>query len=163
MPLIKLWHFTLLPTTTPTDPSLIALLTEITTFCATYTNPTSSPSAPETHAFYHDIQDPRKLVMITGYPTQEMNEEADRAYVEKYIGRMKELVKHEWLRQIELDVTSLGLGEDMVVACGPEEREVGGWDVWKGKPQGEGKVWVMVKGGKELEGDGLILKKIVGR
>ncbi|KAL2849997.1 hypothetical protein BJX68DRAFT_266792 [Aspergillus pseudodeflectus] len=180
--LTKFWLFTLKDPSQ--DPStLTPLLTEILELCSSFTNPhynrTSSPendnNAP-THAFYTIANKPSHMLMITGYPSQELNNEADKAYAEKFLPRLFEHVQHIWLRQIEVDIHELPVGGEGVVVSvdegvgGEEDEPVGerfkegkgGWDVWKNTRQGsEGddvvqgarkgeavgeRVWVHVRG-----------------
>ncbi|KAL2798903.1 hypothetical protein BJX66DRAFT_294372 [Aspergillus keveii] len=152
-PLTKFWLFTL------KDPSKSAstlkpLLTEILNFCSSFTNPHyNATSAPEnnknapTHAFYTITNKPNHMLMITGYPSQELNNEADKVYAEKYLPRLFEHVQHIWLRQIEVDIRELPLGGEGVVVSvdegisGGEGSDFGGvgkggWDVWKKTRQG---------------------------
>lgn len=105
--------------------------------------------------------------MITGYQSQELNTQADKVYAEKYLQKMFEHVQHVWLRQVDVDVSTLPIDRERVlVTCGeaPVEQSgakgVGGWDVWQQTQQakhnengaqgvregksGEEKVWVQV-------------------
>ncbi|KAL3446500.1 hypothetical protein BJX65DRAFT_279224 [Aspergillus insuetus] len=152
-PLTKFWLFTLKDHSQPAS-TLTPLLTEILDLCSSFTNPHyNATSAPEnntnapTHAFYSITNKPNHMLMITGYPSQELNNEADKAYAEKYLPRLFEHVKHIWLRQIEVDITELPLGGEGVVVTvnkgiaggdgvdfGGEGK--GGWDVWKKTRQG---------------------------
>ncbi|KAE8148354.1 hypothetical protein BDV25DRAFT_141877 [Aspergillus avenaceus] len=147
-PITKLWLCTLKEGKSLTDPALTQLLADILTLCTSYTNPnTLSPM----HAFYQVTNDPSHLFMITGYQCQELNTEADKAYAEKYLPRLFEYVRHQWLRQVEVDVREMPLDGDAVVCCsGPGSdsdshcnsvegggKGVGGWDVWKMTQQGK--------------------------
>ncbi|KAL4890749.1 hypothetical protein BDV59DRAFT_183562 [Aspergillus ambiguus] len=144
-PITKLWLCTIKDGKTITDPSFIQLLTDILKLCTSYTNP-DTPS-PHMHAFYQVVNKPSHLLMITGYPSQELNTEADKVYAEKYLPRLFEYVQHHWLRQLEVDVRQFPLdGERVIVTCdsgpgsGPVEgpmRGLGGWDIWKMTQQGK--------------------------
>jgi hypothetical protein len=122
--------------------------------CSSFTNPhynaTSTPennnNAP-THAFYTITNKPNHMLMITGYPSQELNNEADKAYAEKYLPRLFEHVQHIWLRQIGVDINELPLGGKGVAVTvdegtsGGDRADLGGegkggWDVWKKTRQG---------------------------
>ncbi|KAL3494902.1 hypothetical protein BJX62DRAFT_233871 [Aspergillus germanicus] len=178
-PLTKFWLFTLKDPSQPPS-SLSPLLTEILDLCSSFTDPHYKPSsAPEsstnasTHAFYTITNKPGHMLMITGYPSQELNNEADKVYAEKYLPQLFEHVQHIWLRQIEVDIRELPLGGERVVVsvdegiAGGEGVDFGGegkggWDVWKKTRQGsEGddvvqgarkgesvgeRVWVHVRG-----------------
>ncbi|KAL3466484.1 hypothetical protein BJX64DRAFT_250164 [Aspergillus heterothallicus] len=146
-PLTKFWLCALKdPSQQPS--TLIPLLTEILELCASFTNPTGPDlstkgnSTPQTHAFYTVSNLPGHLMMITGYPSQELNNAADRAYAERFLPTLFEHVKHVWLRQIEIDVAELPVSGDGVVVGissgkGKEEKKgKGGWDVWKKTRQG---------------------------
>lgn len=93
--------------------------------------------------------------MITGYPSQEMNTEADNIYAERYLPRMFSFVQHKVLWQVDIDVRTLPLRGEVAVAVGkrPEEWKdegsIGAWDYW---PETRGievkeadKLWVQVK------------------
>ena len=124
--------------------------------------------------------------MITGYPTQEMNTEADKIYAERFLPEMFENVQHVWLRQLDIDVATLPLEDSIFVECGnrpsdwTDEMGVGGWDIWPQTRQAAGSAkggdkLVFVRVGKwnglpdyqALQGQGdeekLYLKKLRGR
>jgi hypothetical protein len=194
-PLTKFWLFTLKDPSQ--DPSaLTPLLTEILDLCSSFTNPHyNATSASEndtnapTHAFYTITNKPNHMLMITGYPSQELNNEADKAYAEKYLPRLFEHVQHIWLRQIEVDINELPLGGEGVVVSIEEGTSggegvdfggvgKGGWDVWKKTRQGsEGddilqgarkgevvgeRVWVHVHG-RDGEEEGVDGSEVEGR
>ncbi|KAE8356314.1 hypothetical protein BDV28DRAFT_145349 [Aspergillus coremiiformis] len=165
-PITKLWLSILKTNDTITTPEFHNLLPEILTHCASYTNPTSDPNSPPMHAFFQNIDNPVQILMITGYPTQEMNTAADVTYAQKYLSRVFQLVEHGWLKQLDLDVRSLPLDSDEIVLrlCdAPQEPgtdgAVGAWDVWPQTEQGirmrqsggfgEEKTWVEVSDGSQ--------------
>jgi hypothetical protein len=49
------------------------------------------------------------IVMMSGYPDQELKDEADSKYAGTYMPRMRESVDHVDLRQLELDAKTLGM------------------------------------------------------
>ncbi|KAJ6155225.1 hypothetical protein N7470_005791 [Penicillium chermesinum] len=95
------------------------------------------------HAMYQDTRNPSRLLMITGYPSQELNNEADKLYAQNYLARMLEHVQHVWLRQLELDISKVPLEDYVLVTVGQDpavwvgESGVGGWDVWPQTQQGQ--------------------------
>ena len=105
--------------------------------------------------------------MISGYPSYESNQAADKTYVENgYLSRMAEFVDHRRLLQIAVDVNTLtpaGLGSDgevlfieTVSGAGDEVGE--GWirGVEIGKGGAREKVWLRfrgVKGGDVKKGE----------
>lgn len=184
-PITKLWHCRLKEGKTTNDPLFIQLLSEILEYCSSYTNP--DPNSPQMHIMYHDINDPSKLLMITGYPSQELNTEADEGYAKKYLSRLFEYVQHIWLKQLDCDIASLSLSESVTVTYGtnPEQwkadKAAGGWDVWPQTAQGqkmskgaageEDPVWVQVTDSLEnrkeskfpADGGEFHLKRVLGR
>ncbi|KAJ6031070.1 hypothetical protein N7540_001802 [Penicillium herquei] len=133
-PMTKIWLCTLKDPSSISSPKFQQLITELLEFCASYTNPTTDDSALPMHAFFYNTKEPSQLFMITGYPSQEMNTEADNIYAERYLPRMFELVQHKVLRQINVDVQTLPLNGDVVLTVGknPEEwkyeNAIGNWD-----------------------------------
>ncbi|KAE8366607.1 hypothetical protein BDV27DRAFT_155747 [Aspergillus caelatus] len=84
-PITKIWLSTL-KTKDSIDPSEFTdLLCHILTHCSSYTNPDSNPKLPPMHAFFRSVESPDNLLMITGYPSQDMNNEADRTYAEAFL------------------------------------------------------------------------------
>ncbi|KAL2828098.1 hypothetical protein BJY01DRAFT_255487 [Aspergillus pseudoustus] len=186
-PLTKFWLCTL-KDKSPDVSTLTPLLSEILELCASFSNQSPNPTTDEapqsqTHAFYTVTNLPGHLLMITGYPSQALNDAADKAYAAKFLPRLFEHVQHVWLRQIELDVSELPIqGERAVVSVSSAEGSgsgigegKGGWDVWKktrqGSEGGDGvqgarkgedgleKVWVHLKswdgeGHRDVDGEG---------
>ncbi|KAJ5288818.1 hypothetical protein N7478_001848 [Penicillium angulare] len=154
-PMTKIWLCTLKDTRSISTPEFQELITELLNFCGSYTNPYKDPALPPMHAFFQDTQDPAKLFMITGYPSQEMNTEADNIYAERYLPRMFGFVQHKALWQVNLDVRALPLCGEVAVAVGKNpgelknESAVGAWDYWpetRGiKVDGADKLWVQVQ------------------
>ena len=151
----KLWLSTLKDPKCASTPEFQQLITDLLDFCSSYTNPTKDADAPPMHAFFQDTQDPSKLFMITGYPSQEMNTEADDVYAERYLPRMFEFVQHKALYQIDVDVRTLPLKGHVLVAVGKnpaewkDEKSIGAWDYWpetRGiKVEETDKLWVQVQ------------------
>ncbi|KIA75729.1 hypothetical protein HK57_00464 [Aspergillus ustus] len=160
-PLTKFWLCTLKDKSQNVS-TLTPLLSKILELCASFSNqaPKSSTTTgdesehnagphSQSHAFYTVTNLPGHLLMITGYPSQELNDAADSAYAAKFLPRLFERVQHVWLRQIEVDVSELPVrGERVVVSVSSAEEEgsgsgngvgeegKGGWDVWKRTRQG---------------------------
>jgi hypothetical protein len=134
-PITKFWHSTLKDDKSTNSSDFIQVLSEILELCSSYTNP--DPASQQMHALYQDVNDQTQLLMITGYPSQELNAEADKVYAEKYLPRLFEHVQHVWLKQLDIDVTMLPLDDQLVVAFGKSPSDwkngrcPGGWDVWK--------------------------------
>ncbi|KAJ5105298.1 hypothetical protein NUU61_002645 [Penicillium alfredii] len=135
-PITKFWLSTLKDKKSTDSPEFTQLLADILTLCSSYTNPDTA--SPRMHALYQDINNPAQLVMITGYPSQELNTEADKFYAAKYLPRMFEHVQHVWLKQLDIDVTTLHLDDDrLVVTHGTapstwkDGKSPGGLDVWQ--------------------------------
>ncbi|KAJ5818972.1 hypothetical protein N7474_004563 [Penicillium riverlandense] len=134
-PITKFWHSTLKDGKSTNTPDFTQVLSEILELCSSYTNP--DPVSQQMHALYQDVNDPTQLLMITGYPSEELNAEADKVYAEKYLSRLFEHVHHVWLKQLDIDVRTLPLNDKLVVTCGKSpsdwknSRCPGGWDVWK--------------------------------
>ncbi|KAJ5116181.1 hypothetical protein N7456_000529 [Penicillium angulare] len=156
MPAItKIWLCTLKDPSSVSTPEFQELITELLNFCGSYTNPAQDPALPPMHAFFQDTQDPAKLFMITGYPSQEMNTEADNIYAERYLTRMFGFVQHKVLWQVDLDVRTLPLRGEVAVAVGKSpggwknENATGAWDYWpetRGiKTEEAHKLWVQVE------------------
>jgi hypothetical protein len=133
-PITKFWLCTLKDPESINAPEFQHLITELLEFCSSWTNP--EPDAPPMHAFYQDTVDSARLVMMTGYQSQELNTEADKVYAERYSHRMFEFVQHKVLRQIDVDIHTLPIAEHVSMAYGKnpeqwrEEDQAGGWDVW---------------------------------
>lgn len=187
--MIKFWLSTLKQGKSVESPAFQDIISEILDFCASYTK--SDPDAPDSHAFYKDTKHPTRVLMITGYPSQELNTEAHEIYAQKLLPRMFEQVEHTWLKQLDMSIAEIPLGDDLVVAYGKEpstwvKRGVGGWDVWPSTPEGkqvrakvqgsateevENQTWLQVaewhgpSDGNEVPRDGekLFLKKITSR
>lgn len=135
-PITKFWLSTLKNGKTTDSAEFIQLLSDILALCSSYSNP--DPASPPMHALYQDINNPSQLVMITGYPSQELNTEADKVYAAKYLPKMFEHVEHVWLKQLDIDVTTLHLDDDkLAVTYGKspsdwkDDKSLGGFDVWK--------------------------------
>ncbi|KAE8159772.1 hypothetical protein BDV40DRAFT_302911 [Aspergillus tamarii] len=142
-PITKIWLSTLKTKDCIDSSEFTNLLSQILTHCSSYTNPDSDPELPPMHAFFQSIDSPDYVLMITGYPSQEMNNEADRTYAEAFLDRMFGFVQHKWLKQLDLDVRSLPLANDNLVLqiCDTPagqgiDQVVGGWDVWPETEQG---------------------------
>jgi hypothetical protein len=137
-PITKIWHCRLKAGHTVHPPSFIEVLTNILELCASYTNPDQQASQPPMHVMYQNTSDPSQLVMITGYPSQELNTEADRQYAAKFLPKMFEHVQHVWLKQLDADITTFPLaGESVITLAYGREPEgwkkdgsSGGWDVF---------------------------------
>lgn len=113
-------------------------------------------------------------------------------YASKYLPSMFEFVQHQWLRHLDLDVTTLPLDHDLEMAYGTypsqwrSEEAVGSWDIWPETQQdrkilngkhdfrttkSSEKVWVQFSRWSEdlppsaepVEGERLYLKKVVSR
>ena len=151
----KLWLSTLKDPKCASTPEFQQLITDLLDFCSSYTNPTKDADAPPMHAFFQDTQDPSKLFMITGYPSREMNTEADDVYAKRYLPRMFEFVQHRALYQIDVDVRTLPLKGHVLVAVGKnpaewkDEKSIGAWDYWREtrgiKVEEADKLWVQVQ------------------
>ncbi|KAE8316580.1 hypothetical protein BDV41DRAFT_528555 [Aspergillus transmontanensis] len=140
-PITKLWLSRLKAKDCIESSEFTELLSQILTHCSSYTNPESNPEQPPMHAFFHSVENPDQLLMITGYPSQEMNNAADGTYAKAFLPRMFELVQHRWLKQLDLDVCSLPLADDDLVlqfrdAPADLGADHGGWDVWPETEQG---------------------------
>ncbi|THD00343.1 hypothetical protein EYZ11_000236 [Aspergillus tanneri] len=77
---------------------------DVFSLCASYTNPEISRPM---HALYQDTTDPTALLMITGYPSQELNTEADAQYAQLYLPRLPLTGKNETSFSRTLPGTSL--------------------------------------------------------
>ncbi|KAJ5156387.1 hypothetical protein N7492_009190 [Penicillium capsulatum] len=144
------------------------------------------------HVLYQDINSPSRLFMITGYPSQELNTQTDKIYAEKFLPSMFEFVRHVWLQQLDIDVTSLPLEEQVTLAYGAnssawkDQNARGGWDVWPDTAQApknasgergtrnlesEDRVWVQVSKWDDAnvqavqpkDGESVQLRKITGK
>ncbi|KAJ5379044.1 hypothetical protein N7509_012163 [Penicillium cosmopolitanum] len=138
-PITKFWLSTLKNEQSVNSPVFLQFISEILDFCASHSGPGSGM-----HAFYQDINNPSRLFMITGYPSQELNTAADKIYAEEYLPRMFDYVQHVWLKQLDMDITTVRLDEKVVVAYGKnpsqwkdEKKGFGGWDVWPKTAQAE--------------------------
>lgn len=171
----KFWRFALKDDVTATSQPFTQLLTEIVEFCASYTNP--DPALPQMHTFYKVSNAPSDVLLITGFPSQELNDEAHEVFVERFSARMFELVEHRSMRQVEVDVREFPLGQERLVVVTSGERIAGlkgkgGWDALQkaeDMPAAE-ETWVQVlPWDEEVEsssvgaGETLYLEKIVGR
>jgi hypothetical protein len=174
-PFTKFWLFALKDGITSTSQPFTQLLAEIVEFCASYTNP--GPGSPQMHAFYKASNAPSDILLITGFPSQELNDEAHEVFVEKFFARMFELVEHRSMKQVEVDVKEFPLDQERLAVVTSGEKIAGlkgkgGWDVLQkaeDKPTAE-EVWVHVlPWDEEVEnssvgaGEMLYLEKIVGR
>ena len=146
-PIAKFWLSTLKDEQSVNSPAFLQLISEILDLCASYSGPESGMT--HTHAFYQDINNPSRLFMITGYPSQELNIAADNVYAEEYLPRMFDYVQHVWLKQLDMDITTVPLDEKVVVAYGKnpsqwkdEKNGFGGWDVWLKTSQAQKKAQV---------------------
>ncbi|KAL2783385.1 hypothetical protein BJX66DRAFT_318606 [Aspergillus keveii] len=167
-PLTKFWLTKVKDPKTFSDQAFLSLLRYATSFCATYTNPNNVPSVPTMHAFYHvtNANGPSEhLLMVSGYPSQELNEQVHNVYMPQYGARMFEYVEHVWLRQIELVSSELPLVNRLLISCitgreGKKEGHVGGWDIWEQTP--EAQAIISAQGGQkgirqQQKGCGLVL------
>ncbi|KAJ5313947.1 uncharacterized protein N7443_000831 [Penicillium atrosanguineum] len=185
-PMIKFWLSTLKEGKSIDSTAFQSMISDILEFCATYTK-----SDSEAHAFYHDTKDPTRVLMITGYPSQELNAEADKIYAERFLPRMFDQVQHTWLKQLDMSIAEIHLEDNLIVAYGKEpsawvDRGTGGWDVWPSTPQGkqaaakiqgsvrpemENQMWLQIAAwnGKiedskvPRDGEKLLVKKIISR
>ncbi|KAI1863158.1 uncharacterized protein JN550_009894 [Neoarthrinium moseri] len=107
-PITKIWLFTLKPDITVTTTAFVDLWTEILAHCASYTSD-SNTGGNEQHILYQSEDDPAQLAMITGYPSLELNLEADRVYAAGFMKRMFELVNHQQLFLLYIDIERLPL------------------------------------------------------
>ncbi|OGM42640.1 hypothetical protein ABOM_008436 [Aspergillus bombycis] len=168
-PITKLW-LSIVKTRDCMDSSdFHDLLAQILSHCSSYTNPESNPDLPPMHAFFQSVENPGILLMITGYPSQEINNAADKTYAATFLPRMFQVVEHKWLKQLDLDVRLLPLGDDDLTIQFRDTpldpgtgQAIGGWDVWleteqairmreAGKVQDLPKVWVGI--GKKAEAE----------
>ncbi|CAM6111278.1 unnamed protein product [Calypogeia fissa] len=150
-PITKIWFMKLKPSVTASDPAFKAHWTEIFEFVNTQSGPSSAA-----HQLWQHISIPQCLVMISGYPSQESTDIADREYVPRYGKRMAEFVENLGLKELQLDAESIKssiLGakvmslETLMVEAedqrafemkemGSEKAKegtrtvVGGWDIW---------------------------------
>ena len=161
-PMTKLWYMTLKPPTTTSNAPFRQLWTEVIDFCTSASGPTSSG-----HTLWQDQASADTLVMISGYPSYESNQAADKAYVENgYASRMAEFVDHGRLLQLDVDVNTLtpaGLGPDgevLYIETVSAAREEVGEGCIEGVEIGKGglreKVWLRfrgVKGGDLKKGE----------
>lgn len=138
------------------------------------------------HAMYQDTNNESSLLMITGYQSQELNSEADRVYAQKYLSRMFGYVQHVRLRQLDLDIANMPLGDHLLVEIGADpaiwvrETGTGNWDIWPQTQQGrnmpdlqqqEHSVWVHISDWNGLDSatagplprEETFLKKITSR
>lgn len=179
-PITKIWLCTLKDPNATSAPEFQQLIHELLGFCASYTNPSKDSALPPMHAFYQDTQDPAKLFMITGYPSQEMNTEADKLYAERYLPRMFGFVQHKALFQLDVDVQQLPLSGHVVVTAAKRpdewkhESAFGAWDYWlttKGITVEEtDRVWLQIQdwdgssavafGSQTVDGEVLLGKQI---
>ncbi|KAJ5584771.1 uncharacterized protein N7459_004571 [Penicillium hispanicum] len=147
------WHCVLKDPQTADSAEFRSLLSEILAMIASYSNP--DPTSPPMHVFYQDAHDPAQLVMITGYPSQELNTEADTVYARDFMPRLFQYVTHKSLRQLDKDIGTLPLQDNVLLVSGqePGTERTGGWDVWPQTAQGRRilgeaadteKVWVQV-------------------
>lgn len=163
-PLIKFWRCKFKDGHSVDSPGFRQLLIDIFDLTKSYTNP--EYGAPPMHAMYQDTRNPSQLLMITGYPSQELNTEADTVYAQKYLPRMFEYVQHVWLKQLHLDIAQVQLEDYALVAIGENptgwvgESGIGGWDIWPQTQQGlnmpdlqkqESGIWVHVSGWNGLD------------
>lgn len=187
-PITKFWLCAFKDPDSVKSPEFQHLMTEILEFCSSYTNP--EPDTPPMHAFYQDTADPARLFMITGYQSQELNDEAHEKYAENYLDKMFEFVQHKMLLKLDIDINTLPTGEHVTVAYGKEparwreEDEAGGWDVSETregadedvnegkKDEEDDRVWVQIsrwngadsvlESVQPFEGERLHLKRIAG-
>ncbi|KNG87663.1 hypothetical protein ANOM_004123 [Aspergillus nomiae NRRL 13137] len=142
-PITKLWLSTAKTKDYMDSSGFHDLLAQILSHCSSYTNPESNPELPPMHAFFQSVDNPDLLLMVTGYPSQEMNNAADDTYAATFLPRMFQFVEHKWLKQLDVDVSLLPLGNDNLTlqfcdtpvdtATG---QVIGGWDVWPETEQG---------------------------
>ncbi|KAL2813520.1 hypothetical protein BJX63DRAFT_431868 [Aspergillus granulosus] len=174
-PLTKFWLTTLKDLSQQPD-TLTPLLTEILELCSSFTGALPLPAtrrSQTTHAFFSVTNAPGHLMMITGFPSQELNNEVHEAYEAQFLSRFFAHAQHVWMRQIEVDIRELPIQGNKVVvnvslgskgdSAETEEEGKGGWDVLtktrqeaeegdvvQGEVEGE-RAWVSVKG---WEGEG---------
>ncbi|KAE8139727.1 hypothetical protein BDV38DRAFT_280643 [Aspergillus pseudotamarii] len=84
-PITKIWLSTLKNKDGIDSGEFTDLLSQILTHCSSYTNPDSNPELSPMQAFFWNVENPDNLLMITGYPSQDMNNEADRTYAEAFL------------------------------------------------------------------------------
>jgi hypothetical protein len=134
----KIWYCKLKPGHDVNDKNFCDLWTEVLGLCSSYTNPEAG--SPTMHALYQSVDNPSQLIMLSGYPSTELNVECDKVYASKYMPKMFEFVQHVWLRQLELDIRSLPMDSKRItLTCGSspdsQGQGVGGWDVWQSSDQ----------------------------
>ncbi|CEL04902.1 hypothetical protein ASPCAL06026 [Aspergillus calidoustus] len=164
-PLTKFWLTKVKDRASLSDQTFLGLLRDATSFCASYTNPNNDPSTPTMHAFYRVVNTKGSgsspsdlLLMVSGYPSQELNEEVHNVYMPEYGARMFEYVEHVSLRQVELVSSELPLAEKVVISCttggseGRKDGQVGGWDIWEQTP--EERAIISAQGGRKDGIDG---------
>ncbi len=158
-PVTKLWYMTLKDSTNADDPDFRQAWTEVLDFC----NLRTSGEPSSAHELWQHIMFPNCLVMITGYPSRQAVEDADKAYAEKgFLGRTAEFVQHKRLLIIETDVTGLpidaanveidvsssNVGENAKLELGPEivaGRKVMEEAVEQGRKEPGEKIFVSIK------------------
>jgi hypothetical protein len=158
-PMTKLWYTNLNPPNTISTPKFRQLWSEVLDFCFSASGPTSSG-----HTLWQDISSQANLVMISGYPSYESNQAADKTYIENgYMRRMAEFLDHRRLLQIDMDVNALmpaGLGHNGGVLCietfPGAEGEVGeGWiegvELGKGGDRQKARLRFRVVKGEEVK------------
>jgi hypothetical protein len=148
-PITKIWFMRLKPSVSVSDQAFKDHWTEVLNFV---NNASGSTSAA--HQLWQHISVPQCLVMISGYPSQESTDKADKEYVQRYYNQMGELVEHMGLKELQLDaelirsplLDSPVLSIETFSVVGEEQSEfeakemekqmeatglvVGGWDMW---------------------------------
>jgi hypothetical protein len=155
-PITKIWLFALKPGVTVTSPVFLDLWTEIIAHCASYTSPTAADDT-KYHTLYQSEDDPSQLAMITGYQSLAMNLEADMQYAAQYMKPIQELVTHQQLFLLHVDVKDLPLSSGAVTVFKAEKEfepgmaGKGARDCYEASKKSEGiiddereKAWVQV-------------------
>ncbi|KAK2594749.1 hypothetical protein QQS21_007547 [Conoideocrella luteorostrata] len=138
-PITKIWLCNLHPGNTVSDQKFKDIWEETLAFTNSYTKDKPSAKTREQHVLFQSESDATQLVLVTGYPSLEMNLAADREYVTKIAGRMSQFVKHDRLLMLEKDIDELPLETGRVslsLATGEPAATQnnigsGGWDVWQ--------------------------------
>lgn len=146
-PITKIWLFSLKDDHDITDPPFAELWDEILAFVNAFTRDEPGADDAEQHILFQCVNDSKQLVFITGYPSLEMNMEADREYAERFMKRMFAIVEHNRLLMVESDVMGLQLCDGKASMSLFKSRPVAephvlnngiaGWDVWQppGSPE----------------------------
>lgn len=109
MSLTKIWIFSIKSPHTASSESFTSLWKEVLQFCRAHAPPDAN------HGLWQDMSDTSRVVMLSGYPSQEATDSADAEYVKTYGPRMAEIVSHIALYQLAADMGSLPHGPDALV------------------------------------------------